>query len=91
MIKIDENSIQYGGRGDQLIVELGVILRKFYQKGILDDDAIKILWALAKKSDEEIHAETEKDRIEMLKTLSMIDGHLDLLMKILKEKEDEGK
>lgn len=91
MINIDKNSIQYGGRGDELLVELGVILRKFYQKGILDDETIKVLWELAKKSDEEIHAEVEKNRIEMLKTLSMIDGQLDLLMKILKEKENEGK
>lgn len=65
-ISIKDSELSVNGTGIELIAELGVVIKDFYDKGILTDERMSKLQKLAKMTNEEIHEENESRKREFL-------------------------
>ena len=89
MIKIDNGYISYEGDRLRLNLELGILIREMYQKGIVNRDMLDELIRGAIMSDKELHEEAEKSRDKLIKSLEDKLNAINELQKILEAKRDD--
>ena len=65
-ISIKDSELSVNGTGIELIAELTVVIKDFYDKGILTDERMSKVLKLAKMTNEEIYEENESRKREFL-------------------------
>lgn len=86
MIKFDDGCVSYEGDKLGLNIELGIIIREMYQKGIVSREMLDVMVRGAVMNEHELREESEKALVENLsKRLDAISE----LSKILEELNDK--
>lgn len=76
-IKADENNIELCGTQSELLALFTSVLRKLYEKEIMNDELLEKSIYLAKLTDEEIEEQTKelvREQLQQLKEISEVLG-----------------